>query len=710
LPLGFLNKGASHIIDFNSADIENILPHRWIGESIGIPMNQEIEGRYPSQVVQGEKYEWHITPYPVEEEFTFYPTAITAIDKINGEKLTLIDPTYYKFDMSRTTHRIYREKYPTDTEALSYNVPPWKIASSSIPYYAYPQPLKVQINVKSSDRIRYQSNDSELITECLVLAGGLINQSNVDPKNPWIGTNTIMIINPTLAFTYTEKTSRERGKWEPTSRYQKGLLQSWIVSQAFTNTLDNITRNNPGSFGGVVIPINTNLDKSDTKSKFMTVGGLYWDQAKREFYPCTSNTKSYCYEINCLLKFDLTPIDAFIPNPDKSDDTMQQVCVLTSFHQYTTITETKSYVYLKNDMRLGSENTDTGFIDNNTYTNAWPLFFPRAFNLNITDNSSQVFHLYSSMGLENGSIKTPDQNIQYSAYLKNYSYYTFNAAEAYWLSIGNTIYTPVATGHPLNLSGGIGALDGCVPVHDPTTNNIYLLGGRQLTNKDNINNTFTNKEDNHTIEKFDKLYTQPYGMRINKDTTNRMAVRQPKSALTEFDIIDDVLPYAALYSDALYIEKFKAWLVPTTALTVSQDTDLPPMLMLELFDNQTNKSLQIETSNTFIASREDSNSNLYIHTGLIFRITPLFTKTYGYVQAIKNSPNIDIENLDNRNTIGRNWGDHFIYIDDNQDVCYVNLATQQAFKITQEQMTFTDIEGHIGVSENTVSLRLEPES
>jgi hypothetical protein len=406
--------------------------------------------------------------------------------------------------------------------------------------------------------------------------------------------------------------------------------------------------------------------------------------------------------------------------------------MLTPFHSYLTRSETKNYAYIKNDMRLGSENSDNGLIDTNTCTNAWPLFFPRVFNLNITTDGKAeipVFHLYSSMGLENSSgedvpIAEPESNIYYSTYLKNYSYYTFNAPESYFFRIATSIIDPVAFGHPLNLSGGIGALDGCVPVYNPETNDVYLLGGRQITNKDNINNTFTTKTNVISIGDFDKLYTQPYGIKFNTETTGRKAVRQRSDALTEFDIIDDVLPYAALYSDALYIEQFKAWLVPTTALPIDdQNTDLPPMLMIELFEGQTNESLQIQnrgkqikekkmsrTKKPIVLSRITSPQNMYIHNGLIFRITPLFTQNYGYVKAIKNSPNIDIGNPANGNTIGRNWGDHFIYIDEKQNVCYVNLATKQAFKITREQMTFTSIAGHVEALEDIVSLRLEPES
>jgi hypothetical protein len=707
MPLSLNSSGAHHAVDVN-LNTKELIPHRWVGtlqqnsfpkELPPFPTTPGNDGPItPVQYVPGIKYDWYITPRPLGE--TYWENGVVAIKKGDTKSeqkiLSIIDPTLRSknpLDLGKED-KFVPPVYPDDQELKFVgNLPTWEQAYKTIPYYAYPLviPIREELSSKSAKN-EYLSNESDNISECLVLIGGMIN-IGTEEEPIWTCTNYITAFNPTQIYVQNLRTSED--KWRDQSTWNlsingksEGLWMSWFTHINSTEE----SRSLAGGFGGVGINIPIDITNAKTKSKFISIGGLKYEKYRKVFW-CpspewytTGNYKTeYCNEIEVILE----PLSVYEIDPAGQNVRRKSTVLSPKFNHLS-----YRYGLLATDptLYIGEYDENTGFIKNSSVFNVWPLLFPRVFTITNTGKNPYII-LYSSMGYDKTKTKIEiqmfgsDVEVQQSVYLTNYQYFHLSYPI-------NQLY-----GYPLNLTADLGSLDGCVALH-ASDGHIYFLGGRQFSNFKNKNAAeltalYTGKTKSYQTITYgeENLNTQPYGMYISSSTIGRKS-KANKYGLSTYDFVTDTLPYACLYSDALKFPDKDIWLIPSTSIKPTEKNE-PPMIIAELLPE--NWGLSKEELESI-----KNDKTRFFYENSRFRFTVLEDiNGLNYIDALYMSANIETFDLSSTaNGIGRGLGDHGIIKVGEDKYKYYNLVSKITIDIEMKPGILTNIHGYVTSQEN----------
>jgi hypothetical protein len=707
-----------------SADAINTIPPRCIGNLKYHPNTSSIFGfesePNPRQHIRGKHYDWFITPCAkgdldvnVGETKRYWPDGVIARElpylnadgttdgrvKSSLKTLHILNPNYI---LKRYVGDKFTSIYSNADKYASCDFPSKEEAFQTIPYYAYPLVIPISIPTINLDT-KGSLSGSYIETEMLALIGGLINVGS--SKTPqWKGTNTILFLIPTTPYAQKPSdTKKSANKWEVnTEIIGEGLQMRWYNYNGYS------TKKNTAAFGQVGAVLSHDLGTH--KTHIQTMGGLKYNVSGNVFEinkPTSTGLRSnhsYNYGLDIDIKIDLADVRLQRFDTGESHNILDAKIPHVSFEWRTRVDTSPRWdlLYIKTEIYMGTFDEKTGLLthstDNAKEINHFPLLFPYVFRFSTgTETYKPVF--YGSMGFydQDATIKfqTPD-NKQLSVLLKNYCVYDIN--DNLWV-----------IGHPLLISAGVGALDGCVAFHDETRGHVTLLGGRQIDNNIDGKNycKYFLSDTTHTDLDIPELeltpgkrcYVQPYGMTFNLQTLIRkkqISKPRKRDTIAPFNFIHDTLPYAALYSDALKFPGKDAWLLPCSALFPQVNV---PMLIIESVSWSDRPKDETQIDNDF---------GYYIIESILYRITPLLDKDGFPVKVISSNPNISKLDKINAQTniheaifIGRGLGDHGIRHIKDKTYEYYNLPNNLTIEITfdvnepisfPEYMTWTGTE------------------
>jgi hypothetical protein len=168
-----------------------------------------------------------------------------------------------------------------------------------------------------------------------------------------------------------------------------------------------------------------------------------------------------------------------------------------------------------------------------------------------------------------------------------------------------------------------------------------------------------------------------------------------------YNFIPDTLPYACLYSDALKFPDKDAWLIPSTAIPITDPKKAPPMIIAELLPNGGWNTSDI---------KDNKSKSFYENSK--FRFTALQTETNQQtIDTLYIPANIDgIDNSSMPNGIGRGYGEHGLIQTGENKYQYFNLVSKITIDISLVDGSFTNIQTYQSSTDNSSSFELDIQS